>query len=165
MADVTGPVGAGGVAVVGDVGGLGSSIDPTTIDGARNCADGGRRRSCGSPADPEEFERGSSKLGLLAIPGCGALSNGGARPGSGSELRREADGLLRRPPWKEGSKGSRPGGTIGALGGMSWPLTGFGGKRGGALCVIDGSIPGIGCCAWARPKGPRLPKGPALAAR
>src|SRR6266446_2394121 len=35
MVDVTGPVLAG-VPAVGDVGGLGSSGDPTTIDGARN---------------------------------------------------------------------------------------------------------------------------------
>jgi hypothetical protein len=68
-------------------------------------------RSCGSPIDPEEFVRGNSRLGLLAIPGCGILSNGGPCPGSGSgsELRREAEGLVRSPWYgKEGSEGGTP---------------------------------------------------------
>ena len=103
MVDVTGPVGIG-IAVVGDVGGLGSSTNPMT-DGARNWADGGRRRGCGcggcggcgcgSPIDPREFVRGNRRLGLLAIPG---RANGEACPSSGCGLKADVDGLLRRPP-------------------------------------------------------------------
>src|SRR6266404_5388765 len=118
MEDVTGPVGAG--PIFGDVGGLVSSTGPLTTDGARNCKDGRMVRACGSPNVPNEFVRGNSRLALLAISGRRDPSYGGPRPGSIGELKDDASGLVRMPPWKEGSDGVRPGEIrYGGLGGAN----------------------------------------------